>query len=162
MVKTSALEHRRYLRQEKAKQDLYQRTLSQGGSEPNLNPFTVRPEPTLDISKKTTCPFCLGLSEFRLFLTSSKKGFNTYLGNCPLCHQNVTLRVLKNMRTWGPREFAEFVAPYSLEGFWKKMDFKTWKNRLTIMGWASEFWDRYHELKGTDNKNYKGPGHSQE
>jgi hypothetical protein len=162
MVKTSVLEHRRYLRSEKASHDKCQRVLSPLGSEPNPRPYSVVPETLLDPEKNTTCPFCLGLSKFRLFLVSSKKGFNRYMGKCPLCEHNVTLKTLKNMTVWGPEEFAKFVAEYSTMGFWKKINFKTWTNRLKLMGWTSEFWDRYHEIRGTDNKNYKGPGSSSE
>jgi hypothetical protein len=60
------------------------------------------------------------------------------------------LKTLMDMLKWGPREYAEFVAPYASDGFWKKCKWEVWKKRLFLMKWTQEFWTRYHELRGQD------------
>lgn len=143
-----SLEHRRYERQEKARFDRAQSVLTELGAAPNPRRYTVTASSLVDPNKKVTCPFCLGLEQFRGFLVSTKKGFSRSLGKCPLCGEGMRLKTLMDMLKWGPREYAEFVAPYASEGFWKKCKWETWKKRLFLMKWTREFWDRYHELRG--------------
>lgn len=142
------LERRRYLRQEHAKQDKAQFILCEKGAAPNPKPRLVAVESLMDPIKKITCPFCLGLEAFRLFLVSGKKGISRSNAKCPMCGQGMRLGTLMQMQKWGPKQYAEFVAPYSTMGFWSKCKFQVWKRRLLIMGWTSEFWKRYHELRG--------------
>jgi hypothetical protein len=77
------------------------------------------------------------------------------MGKCPLCGQGVHLRTLKLMSTCTAKQYAEWVWPYSKFGFWKLVQlvpFSTWKDRLKLMGWTQEFWDRYKELKAAADK----------
>jgi hypothetical protein len=145
-----SLEQRRYKRQERARYDKAQTVLSKTGAAPNPRAYSVKAQALVDPHKKVTCPFCLGLEEFRLFLVSTKKGLSRALGKCPMCGKGLRLRTLVEMVKWGPREYAEFVAPYASDGFWQKVPLETWKKRLFIMGWTQPFWDHYHELRGQD------------
>ena len=145
-----SLEKRRYDRQERARDDKAQTVLGPQGPRPNPLKLARKSETLLDPSKKVTCPFCLGLEELRLFLVSTKKGISRALGKCPMCGKGLRLRTLVEMVKWGPREYAEFVAPYASSGFWQKVPWETWKKRLFIMGWTQLFWDHYHELRGQD------------
>jgi hypothetical protein len=51
---------------------------------------------------------------------------------------------------WTPEQYADWVFPYGHSGFWQKCKFETWKKRLSQIGWAQRFWQRYKELKGED------------
>jgi transcription elongation factor Elf1 len=140
--------HRRYLRQESARYDKAQAILTPEGVGPNPRAYSMRAQVLVEPQKKVTCPFCLGLEEFRLFLVSTKKGLSRSLAKCPLCLNGMRLKTLVDMLKWDAKKYAEFVAPYASDGFWKKCKFDVWKKRLLIMGWTQEFWDRYHELRG--------------
>jgi transcription elongation factor Elf1 len=145
-----SLESRRYKRQERARYDKAQTVLTEEGPAPNPRNYARKAQALVDPAKKVTCPFCLGLDEFRLFLVSTKKGVSRALGKCPMCGKGLKLRTLVEMVKWGPREYAEFVAPYASDGFWQKVPWDVWKDRLKIMGWTQPFWDRYHELRPQD------------
>lgn len=60
------------------------------------------------------------------------------------------MRTLLNMSKWTAKQYADWVQPYSHSGFWKKINYSVWKDRLRLMGWTEAFWDRYKELKGDD------------
>lgn len=154
--KMSSMEHRKYLRQEKAKGDKKQAVLIGEGISPNPHHFAVKTDVFMPVDKKVTCPFCLGLQPFNLFLTSTKKGISRSIAKCPLCHQGFKLETLMKMSKWTAKEYAEWVQPYSHSGFWQKINFSVWRNRLQLMGWTDDFWNRYNELKGSDtNESYE-------
>jgi len=46
------------------------------------------------------------------------------------------------------KEYALFVFFYSLSGFWKKVSFRQFNERLRALGIAHEFWQEYKKLKG--------------
>lgn len=149
----SQIQHQRDIRLEKAKKDLRQTVFFQTeGKEVSIksNPhkFAIITEKGIDPFKNTTCPFCLGISRLRLFLISTKKGFDRGKGKCPLCGQGMRLQTLVKMETWKPEEYAAFVFGYRTSGFWQKIDFATWKKRLGLMGWTQPFWDEYKRLRG--------------
>lgn len=147
----SSLEERRYRRQEAAKMDKSQTVFSPEGLKPNPITRVIKVMDTvLPLMKKVTCPFCLGLSPFRQYLVSTKKGISKSVGKCPLCDQGMFLKTLVGMDSWTATQYAGWVQPYSRNGFWKKVNFEVWKRRLQLMGWTQEFWDRYKELKGDD------------
>jgi hypothetical protein len=98
-----------------------------------------------------TCPFCLGMDKLRVFLISTKKGYNRAQGKCPLCGNGARLQTLVYMTSWTPEQYAAFVYPYARMGFWKKINaigFGTWKKRLQMMGWTERFWNEYKRLRG--------------
>ena len=146
----SVASHRKYMREEKAKEDKQQAILSTEGIAPNPQHYAMKTDVIIFTEKKVTCPFCLGLEQFGKFLTSTKKGFSHSDGKCPLCGQGMRLKTLLQMGKMTAREYAEWVQPYSHSGFFQKIDYTVWKNRLKLMGWTEEFWDRYNELKATD------------
>lgn len=151
---SAAADHRKCVRRERAKQDMQQTIFFQDPKENKVdfqgNPskFAKLTEKGIDPFRNTTCPFCLGLSRFRLFLISGKKGFNRALGKCPLCGQGDKLQTLVKMELWGPEEYAEFVFDYRRSGFWQKINFDTWTKRLALMKWTDRFWTKYKQLRG--------------
>jgi hypothetical protein len=62
--------------------------------------------------------------------------------------------MLRNLVTmkWTPQKYAEWVFGYSLNGFWQKISFSSWKERLFEIGWSQPFWDKYKALKGEATK----------
>ena len=149
-----SLDHRRFVRQEHAKKDMQQTVFFQDTAKQtidfkgNPNKYATLTTKGIDPFRNTTCPFCLGYSRLRLFLQSTKKGFNRGIGKCPLCGQGAKLQTLVKMETWGPEEYAQFVFDYRSSGFWQKIDFASWKKRLALMGWTERFWNKYKELRG--------------
>lgn len=142
----SSEEHRKYMRVEKAKHDKNQMVLCSSGIKPNPNIVEVVHEILLPLNKQVSCPFCLGLSEFRKFLVSTKQGISRSMGKCPLCSEGMYLKTLSMMSKTNAAGYAEWVFNY--RGFWKKINFNQWKGRLQMIGWTSEFWDAYKALKG--------------
>lgn len=92
------------------------------------------------------CPFCLGIHPFSKYLISTKKGYHKGLMQCPECNNKFRITTLTEIAS--PEEYAEFVYPYSASGFWQKVPWTKWKERLYGIGWAQRFWKRYKELKG--------------
>jgi transcription elongation factor Elf1 len=137
--------------QERARRDPHQAVLANSGIDKNPSLYTViESSMAINPKKKVTCPFCLGLSEFRLFLVSGKKGISLGTAKCPLCGLTFRMKSLVCMAKWTAKEYADWVFEYSHAGFWTKVKFDTWKKRLYLMRWTEEFWERYHELKGED------------
>lgn len=48
------------------------------------------------------------------------------------------------------KEFAGWIYNYPSFEFWKKVDYKKFKNRLKLMGISAEFWEAYRKLKPTE------------
>lgn len=152
---SNTLDRRRFQRQESIKNEKEQLMFTSGGGlKPNPNIVAVSHDFSLPMSKKISCPFCLGLSEFRLFLVSTKAGISRSMGHCPLCDQGMQLRSLVHMDKSTAKEYAGWVFRY--RGFFKKIKFNEWKGRLKIMGWTQEFWDEYKRLKGEREKEGSG------
>lgn len=142
----SSQEHKNYLRVEKAKHDKSQMVLCPSGIKVNPNVVVVAHEILLPLNKDVSCPFCLGLSEFRKFLVSNKQGISRSMGRCPLCGNGLQLKSLYRMSKTDAKGYANWVFNY--KGFWHKINFNQWKGRLQLMGWTSDFWDQYKALKG--------------
>jgi hypothetical protein len=119
---------------------------SLGGLKPNPNIVVIAHETLLPLEKQVSCPFCLGLSEFRKFLVSNKQGISSSLGKCPLCGNGLYLKTLFMMAKTDAKGYAKWVFNY--KGFFKKINFSQWKGRLKLIRWTQEFWDVYHVLKG--------------
>lgn len=139
-------EHRRYLRVEKVREDKNQTVLCPTGIKQNPNIVLISTETLLPLTKQVSCPFCLGLSEFRLFLVSNKQGISRSMGKCPLCGQGMFLKSLSMMEKTNAAGYAKWVFTY--KGFFHKIKFPQWKGRLQLMGWTGDFWEAYHALKG--------------
>ena len=61
------------------------------------------------------------------------------------------------VRDWTPESYAKWVFDYSHSGFWKKINFEMWKDRLQERGWSQTFWDIYKRLKAENpsEENYE-------
>jgi hypothetical protein len=150
----SAADHRRYARQEKAKYILQQQIFAQEKGELTLkeNPFKYAKleEKGVDPTKSVTCPFCLGLEKLRLFLVSTKKGFDRGNGKCPLCGHRMRFQTLLKVMS-SPEQYAVFAFTYPAWSFWERVKhagFNVWKRRLKMMDWTERFWDEYKRQRG--------------
>lgn len=147
-------QRRKWAIQEKASSDMEQTVFYQDKTsntldfQGNPNMYAKIVQKGIDPYKNTTCPFCLALNRLRLFLISTKKGYDKRLGQCPSCGQKMNLATLIKMETCTPEEYAALVFDYRRSGFWQKTDFTTWKNRMKIMKWTQPFWNEYKRLRG--------------
>jgi hypothetical protein len=94
------------------------------------------------------CPFCLCIEKVEKFLISTKKGFNRRLVKCPECGNQFAMQTATT--EWTPEKLAEFAYPYRLMGYWQKVKWEKFKQRLSAYEWTQRFWDRYKQLKGED------------
>lgn len=92
-----------------------------------------------------SCPFCLFAAKIQAFLVSSKKGFSYALAKCPECKNGMRMDSLTT--NWTPTQYAEWCFEYARSGFWQKVPFNKWNDRLRKLGISGEFWARYKELK---------------
>lgn len=140
-------EHKKYTRQQIAIYDKQQTTLTKTGTQNNVQLCAVvvlqfTPEKTV------LCPFCLTPNKLMKFYISNKKGIDKRLGKCPNCQNNVMYKTLFNLLKWTPQQFAKWVFEYRLSGFWQKIVFKKWKQRLYELDMSLEFWQEYKKLRG--------------
>jgi len=154
----SNADHRKYHRQEKAKHCLQQQVFAKQNGEVTLkeNPakYAKLEQKGVDPFKDATCPFCLGLSKLRLFLVSTKKGYDRGKGKCPLCGQGARFDTLLKVMS-SPEQYAVFAFTYPARSFWEKVKqagFDVWKKRLKMMGWTERFWTEYKRQRGDEEK----------
>lgn len=119
---------------------------AQGSLKSNEFRFAKVEEKAIDFNKKVTCPFCLSWQTLNKFLISTKEGYHKGLGHCQECNQNVQFKTLFNLGQWTPEQYAKFVVDYPPAGFFKKIKFDEWKNRLNLMKWGQRFWTEYRRL----------------
>jgi predicted RNA-binding Zn-ribbon protein involved in translation (DUF1610 family) len=113
---------------------------------------------------KFLCPFCLHPDYYFRFQVTLKSGKVSGKYLCPECGKTMRRESLtKNML---PEEYAEWVYEYSGFGFWQKINFKQWNERLYQLGISRPFWDKYKSLKGekvyADDEDYRDYLSSQE
>jgi hypothetical protein len=139
-------EHRKYQREQQAYKDKQQTKFGETGL-PRLiikqksNVYTI-----LDTNMQVMCSFCLYQDNLRKFLVSTKKGISQTKAKCPECKGGMMMRTLTADMT--PEQYAEFCYGYSRSGFWYKVPFTKCKERLAQLGWSTQFWNRYMQLKG--------------
>jgi transcription elongation factor Elf1 len=105
-------------------------------------------------SGKYYCPFCFHKDDIGIYLISTKKGFHKSLGKCPECGNEMQIKTLT--ADMSIEQYAEFVFGYSKSGFWQKINFKKFNERLKAIGWSERFWLKYKQLKGDDtNETYE-------
>lgn len=141
-------EHKLYKMREKAKGDKDQTRLGMDGKLKPTHNQMVTITTTVNFNMMVSCPFCLHDDKLKAFLVSTKKGISQKKANCPECHNGMMMKSLT--ADWTPEEYAEWVFEYRRSGFWQKCKFSTWKDRLYKRGWSKRFWDKYRELKGSD------------
>jgi len=103
---------------------------------------------TYTIDEPVMCPFCLHIGKINEFLLSTKKGFDKRLGQCPECENKMMIRSLT--AEWTPEQFAEWVYNYVESGYWQKVKFDKFRERLNKIGWSYRFWTKYKQLKGEE------------
>lgn len=94
------------------------------------------------------CPFCLYQATIERFLISTKKGFHKGLAKCRECGNQMRFSSLT--AKWTPEQFAEWCHGYAADGYWQKVPWTKFQDRLKHLGIAQKFWQRYKELKGED------------
>jgi hypothetical protein len=137
---------KKWKRRSDMQDDNDQTRLTHNGNITLSEPYKVEMTVLQDYRQVVFCPFCLHYGELRTFLISTKKGISQSLAACPECKQGMRMSTLVADMT--PEQFADFVYPYAKSGFWKKVNFAQWNDRLRRMGWSFRFWARYKELKG--------------
>lgn len=139
-------EHIKYLREQEVLKDKQQATFKNGNAILQSKDKHTSAIIVVDINVQVMCPFCLYQDKLRLFLVSTKKGISQKLAKCPECKNGMMMRNLT--AEWTPEQYAEFCYGYSRTGFWDKVPFTKWKERLNQIGWSTQFWNRYNQLKG--------------
>jgi len=136
--------------QNKLKLDKLQTKLTAKGCEPNiLKTATI---PFLQ-QKFYICPFCLNRNEPKNFIILLPKGkIRKGLGKCPFCSNQIQWQTLMKIREMTIQEFAYWCFEYSLNGFWEKVNYKSFNQNLNAMNLSQKFWNYYKELKGTYNE----------
>ena len=142
--------YKKWRKRRQTKQDPHQATLTTTSQEK-----MQRKQNTTKISFNISegpflCPFCLHLGKIDIFLISTAKGYHRGLGQCPECKNQFRWTTLT--AEWTPEQYAEWVYDYSQAGFWQKIPYKTWSERLRKIGWSARFWRRYKQLKGEDTE----------
>jgi hypothetical protein len=99
------------------------------------------------------CPFCLEK-------TNQYKIKNKGLISCPNCLIDMKLKTLLFIQDCSNEEYAKWVFEYRLSGFFTKLksgknSFENWNKKMKDLGIAYEFWEKYKQLKGSDNQTDK-------
>jgi transcription elongation factor Elf1 len=140
------LEHQRYLRQERAKQDKKQMIFGLEGLQHRPGVKVV----STMLNTICLCPFCFHQAKADEFVVSTKKGFHQGLGKCRACGNQSQW---KNLRArWTAESLADWVYAYRADGFWKKVKYQWFNAGLARMGWVEAFWNRYKQLKGSPDE----------
>ena len=146
----SSVEHKKYIREQKSKQDALQSRLNNQGN--LVKPTEKVKEEKLNIDKIVYCPFCLYRAKLAKFLmTDVKGGISTYRAKCPECKVTMLMKTVNGMHYMTDakiEQYAQWVCDYRY-GFWKKCNKKIWDKRLKSYGWVGIFWKKYKAIKAT-------------
>lgn len=141
-------EKKLYRMREKAHDDKHQLRLGTDGKLKPLKAMQVTQFTSVNYNMRVMCPFCLHDDKLQAFLVSTKKGISQSKAACPECKNGMMMKSLTT--EWTPEQYAEWVYDYRKSGFWQKVPFSKWKERLYKMGWSHRFWTKYKQLKGED------------
>jgi hypothetical protein len=100
--------------------------------------------PTIDFSQLILCPFCLNANTYSKFVKD--RAWIT----CPNCKELLTVKTALTIIKMNPEEYAKWVFIYRHSGFFQKIDFKKWNQKLKEIGINIEFWEVYKRLKGEE------------
>lgn len=140
-------EARNYRRSQCAKYDKQQTVLTDTGIK--QNPFIYAETPINEQlrGKVVFCPFCLYQNKFEHYEIIDKR-----LVKCPNCNTRINGKTLIFLTNASIEDFAKWVYNYRLSGFFQKIDFAKWRERLKILGMSKIFWGEYNKLKGIDKE----------
>ncbi len=112
----------------------------------------ITPITTIVEETKTVyyCPFCLFFGSISKFKFRTPKGKESKKARCPECKNEMLMRTITVSMT--PEQYAEWVYAYVKDGFWQKIKFEKWKERLYKLGMAQRFWAKYRLLKGSSEE----------
>lgn len=143
------MSYKKYNREQAAKDDKQQMMLNP--KSPSFIQSKKKPE--IQVTEIYTgtymCPFCLHQDRIGAYLISTKKGYHKGLGHCPECNNQMQIKTLTADMT--SEQFANFAFEYSTQGYWSKVKFKEFNDRLYKIGWLEQFWAEYKKLKGEDS-----------
>ena len=128
--------------------DKEQSILTANGNITQSEPYKAEMTISADYNQQVFCPFCIHVDKLSAFLISTKKGISQHDAKCPECKLGMRMTSLTQIET--PEQFAEFAYPYAKSGFWQKVSWTKFNDRMKKIGWSYKFWLRYKELKGED------------
>ena len=74
---------------------------------------------------------------------------------CPKCKNLLTVKTCLSIIKMDVEQYAKWVFLYRLSGFFKKVDFEQWTNKMYEMGISFKFWKEYKRLKGEESYEYE-------
>jgi len=91
------------------------------------------------------CPFCLE--------TSNKFTIESHgLVRCNNCSVDMKVKTLLFVKDCSNEDYAKWVFNYRLSGFFHKVNFEKWNQKMKDLGISFEFWDEYKKLKGENEE----------
>jgi len=157
----SSKEHRKYIREQRVKDDKLQSKFSNEGNLDkitNITEITIKQEDKVNIDTVVMCPFCLNKDFLSKFLMTDSKGeISTYKVKCRECNQKMLMKTIKSMINMNNPKRIEAYAKWCVEyrqGFWKKVSKKIWDKRLKRYGMVGVFWKTYKNLKASIPRDY--------
>jgi len=142
--------HKKYLREQKAKDDKQQATFDQYAKIKPTKEQQAKAVFTLETDKQVMCAYCLYQDKLYKFLISTKKGFHKSQAICPDCKNKQLIRTLT--AEMNAEQYAEWMYLNMAYGGWQKVPWTKWKERLAQIGWSQPFWNRYKALKGEEGE----------
>lgn len=142
------MSHKKWRRERKAKQDKQQTRFTKTGSVMKPVQVVTVIGQTRSMTEQFACAYCLHIDKLQRFLISTRKGYHRGLAQCPECKNKMRMSTL--VATWTPEEYAEYVIGAMLSGFFQKIPYRKWSERLYKLGWSARFWRRYKQLKGEE------------
>lgn len=134
--------------------DICQTKLSINGSIPNNSKIAENHIKNIVKGKMLICPFCLNTSYLSQFTTDKNLYKCKYCGNKM---QEETLKkifIMFNQQKIDVEAFAKWVYGYRLNGFFQKIKFEEWNNKLKDLEIGIDFWYYYKRFKGEwENEN---------
>lgn len=121
--------------------DKNQTKLTNTGCTPNTFRFAEKVI-SIKYNENLICPFCLNIEIFGHFIKKRKNIFE-----CPHCKNQMLKKTLDKIRKMNMSEFAKWVDDYSLSGFFSKINFESWNQKLYNLGLSYDFWEEYKRLK---------------
>lgn len=140
-------------KEEKAIYDKLQTKLTPQGIAPNTFKYAKKSISETIGQKMLLCPFCL--EHYYYWQFKYDKGFYE-CKHCKNLMKGSTLVLMFevfNKELIDAEKYAKFVYGYRTSGFFKKINFKEWCEKLHYWNISFEFWNEYKKLKGEQQNN---------